>query len=192
VLSLDADYELSEALLMEMESLVPPQEVAGYRVPFVYRIHGKPLRGTLYPPRVVLYRRDQAIYRKQGHGHRVSVDGEIRALRGVIYHDDRKPISRWFSAQQRYAREEAAYLLATPRHQLGRVDRIRLAAWPAPVAVLLYTLLIKGCILDGWAGWYYALQRMLAETLMAIEILDRRVHRRCSNRDVRPDGHSCN
>jgi hypothetical protein len=41
--------------------------------------------------------------------------------------------------------------------------------------VPLYTLLIKGCILDGWAGWYYALQRMLAETLIAIEILDRRL-----------------
>jgi glycosyltransferase involved in cell wall biosynthesis len=175
VLSLDADYELSESLLTEMESLVPAQEVAGYRVPFVYRIYGKPLRGTLYPPRIVLYRREQAVYRKQGHAHRVSVDGEIRALRGVIYHDDRKPISRWFSAQQRYAREEAAHLLTIPRHQLGRIDRIRLAAWPAPIAVPLYTLLIKGCILDGWAGWYYALQRMLAETLIAIEILDRRL-----------------
>ena len=32
-------------------------------------------------------------------------------LRGVIYHDDRKPLSRWLAAQQRYAVDEADYLL---------------------------------------------------------------------------------
>jgi len=29
--------------------------------------------------------------------------------------------------------------------------------------------------LDGWPGWYYALQRLCAETLIALEILDRRL-----------------
>jgi hypothetical protein len=38
-------------------------------------------------------------------------------------------------------------------------------------------LFIKGCLLDGWHGWYYALQRLLAETLIALEILDRRLRR---------------
>ena len=57
------------------------------------------------------------------------------------------------------------------------VDQLRLAAWPAPLAVLIYTLFIKGCLLDGWAGWFYALQRMLAETLIALEIINRRLDR---------------
>jgi glycosyltransferase involved in cell wall biosynthesis len=183
VLSLDADYELSDTLLMDMRSLLPPEQVGGYRARFVYRIYGRPLRGTLYPPRVVLYRKSRAIYRKEGHGHRVAIDGEVGALRGVIYHDDRKPFSRWLSSQQRYAPEEAAHLLRTPRSELRLADRIRLAAWPAPIATLLYTLLIKGCILDGWAGWYYALQRMFAETLIALEILDQRLRRKSSDRE---------
>src|SRR5262245_23534046 len=72
VLSLDADYELSDALVKEMQILVPAKEIAGYQGQFIYRIHGRPLRGSLYPPRVVLYRRDQAVYRNEGHGHRVS------------------------------------------------------------------------------------------------------------------------
>jgi glycosyltransferase involved in cell wall biosynthesis len=158
ILSLDADYELSDALLIEMTNIVPVEKVAGYRVPFIYRIYGRPLRGTLYPARVVLYRKSQAIYRNEGHGHRVAIEGEVRPLQGVIYHDDRKPVVRWFASQQRYAAQEAEHLLTSPRRDLTRTDRIRLAAWPAPILALVYTLLIKRCILDGWTGWYYALQ----------------------------------
>ena len=48
-------------------------------------------------------------------------------------------------------------------------------AWPSPILVFLYTLLAKGCILDGWPGWFYVLQRTLAETMIAIELVDRRL-----------------
>ncbi len=96
-------------------------------------------------------------------------------LAGVIYHDDRKPLARWFDSQQRYARIEARYLLETPSAKLTRSDRIRRLGWLAPIGVLFYSLFVKGCILDGWPGWYYALQRLCAETLIALEILDRRL-----------------
>jgi glycosyltransferase involved in cell wall biosynthesis len=177
VLSLDADYELSEALVTELRSLRPDASIAGYRARFIYRIYGRPLRGTLYPPRTVLYRKDKASYRNEGHGHRVVVAGEIAPLSGVIYHDDRKPLARWIVSQQRYACREAEHLLASDPKVLGRTDRIRLAAWPAPAAVFIYTLIFKGCLLDGWRGWYYALQRLLAETMIALEIIDRRLRR---------------
>jgi glycosyltransferase involved in cell wall biosynthesis len=177
VLSLDADYELSDDLVAELRSLAPSEGTAGYRASFVYRIYGRALRGTLYPARTVLYLKDQATYRNEGHGHRVSVPGPVLPLAGRIYHDDRKPLARWFASQQRYARLEAEHLLKLDRAALGRADRIRLAAWPAPVAILFYTLLVKGCLLDGWPGWFYALQRALAESLIALEIIDRRLTR---------------
>jgi glycosyltransferase involved in cell wall biosynthesis len=177
VLSLDADYELSDALVGELLSLAPAKEVAGYQAKFIYRIHGRPLRGSLYPPRVVLYRSAQAVYRNEGHGHRVSVNGVILQLDAPIYHDDRKPLSQWFVSQQRYARQEAEYLLNADGDTLSRIDRVRLAAWPAPAAVAIYTLVIKGCLLDGWPGWFYALQRVLAEAMLALEIIDRRLRR---------------
>jgi glycosyltransferase involved in cell wall biosynthesis len=177
VLSLDADYELSDALIKELQSLAPAKEVAGYRAKFIYRVHGRPLCGSLYPPRVVLYRRAQAVYRNEGHGHRVSVSGVIPSLAEPIYHDDRKPLSHWFASQQRYARQEAEHLLSSDRSALSRIDRVRLAAWPAPLAVAVYTLFLKGCLLDGWRGWFYALQRVLAETILALEIIDRRLRR---------------
>ena len=175
VLSLDADYELSEALVTELHGLSPGAATSGYRARFIYRIYGRALRGTLYPPRTVLYRKDKARYWNEGHGHRVTVDGEIVPLSGAIYHDDRKPLARWFRSQQRYASQEADHLLTSDRKSLKRTDRVRLAGWSAPLLVFGYTLIFKGCLLDGWAGWYYAFQRLLAETLIALEIADRRL-----------------
>lgn len=173
VLSLDADYELSDGLISELASLVPPGSAVGYRARFVYRIHGRPLRGSLYPPRTVLYRRDKASYRQEGHAHHVVLNGEVLPLDGVIYHDDRKPLARWLSSQQRYAREEAEYLLDAAPGTLRRTGKVRLMGWPAPIGVFFYTLFVKGCLFDGWPGWYYALQRTIAEMLIALEIIDR-------------------
>ena len=174
-LSLDADYELSEALMHELAELAPPDAVAGFRASFVYRVYGRPLRGTLYPPRTVLYRVRGACYVDEGHGHRVVVPGALDALRGVIYHDDRKPLSRWLASQRRYAEQEADYLLQGDPQTFKRSDRVRRMAWPAPLAVFFYVLICKGCILDGWPGWYYALQRLLAEAMIALELIDRRL-----------------
>jgi hypothetical protein len=58
---------------------------------------------------------------------------------------------------------------------LSRTDRIRLMAWPAPIGAPLYALFIKGCLLDGWAGWFYALQRATAEALIALALIERRL-----------------
>jgi hypothetical protein len=43
--------------------------------------------------------------------------------------------------------------------------------------VLIYVLIIKGSLLDGWAGWFYALQRLLAEIMLGLELIDRRLDR---------------
>src|SRR5262249_15460820 len=102
----DADYELSDDLVRELAEL-KPQTAAGFRASFVYRIDGRSLRGTIYPPRIVLYRVRGASYRNEGHGHRLALDGEVRDLGSAIYHDDRKPLSRSLASQQRYAEMEA-------------------------------------------------------------------------------------
>jgi hypothetical protein len=105
------------------------------------------------------------------------LSGTIGTLTGKIYHDDRKPLSRWFVSQQRYARAEAEHLLSD-ESRLRRADRIRRMAWPAPILIFFYTLLVKGCLFNGWPGWFYALQRTLAETMIALEIIDRRLKAR--------------
>jgi glycosyltransferase involved in cell wall biosynthesis len=176
-LSLDADYELSDSLVQELSNLSEEAAVAGYRASFVYRIYGRPLRGTLYPPRAVLYRVKNAHYVSEGHGHKVAISGNVRALSGVIYHDDRKPLSRWFTSQQSYARLEVDYLLEADQDAMSASDRLRRMAWPAPIVIFLYVLVIKGCLFDGWPGWFYALQRGVAECMIALEVIDRRLFR---------------
>jgi glycosyltransferase involved in cell wall biosynthesis len=179
-LSLDADYVLSDALVDELRQLELSGEVAGYSARFVYKVHGRPLRAALYPPRTVLYRTAAASYRDEGHGHRVDIRGAVQRLEASIYHDDRKPLARWLSSQQTYARREADFLLSAPASELRFRDRLRLMLWPAPFAVLIFTLLIKGCILDGWHGWHYAMQRLLAECMLSLELIDRRLSSRTS------------
>lgn len=177
VLTLDADYVLSPELVREVASLDVDDATSGLEARFVYWVNGRPLRAALYPPRVVLFRRERATYFNEGHTQRLRIDGIVRRLQGAIFHDDRKPISRWFAAQQRYARDEAEYLLTMPTGQLRTTERLRRLGWAAPALVFVYTLLVKRCLLDGWPGWLYVLQRTLSEIMIAIEICDRKLRK---------------
>jgi glycosyltransferase involved in cell wall biosynthesis len=175
VLSLDADYVLSDGLISEIGNLQPADNIHGFWASFVYRIFDHTLRASVYPPRAVLYRRSAAAYVDEGHTQRVRIDGELLHLHHPIYHDDRKPIARWFSSQARYASLEASHLLTRDTAKLGGADRLRLLILPAPVLMFFYVLFIKRCLLDGWSGWYYTFQRVCAETMLSIELLDRRL-----------------
>lgn len=172
VLSLDADYVLTTAFLERLRHFDPPASLAGYRVPLHYCIGGQPLRGTLLPPRVCLYRREQARYEDDGHSHRVRLAGPVEPFGAGILHDDRKPLDRWLQSQRRYLEQEAGKLRATPLRRLSRFDRLRRTTLLMPILALPYCLLIKGGLLDGWRGWYYAFQRVYAELLLALLLLE--------------------
>jgi glycosyltransferase involved in cell wall biosynthesis len=172
VLSMDADYVLSEELIRELHELPDNPPMYGYFIPFRYCVYGKPLRATLLPPRCSLYRRDKARYYDDGHTQRVRIDGVTGALRHHILHDDRKSLSRWLRSQDRYVDLEARKLRDTPANELSFNDRIRQGKILAPVMVFVYCLTAKGMIFDGWHGWYYTLQRTLAEILLALRLIE--------------------
>lgn len=177
VLSLDADYAVSDPLVREMALLNPSAEISGYRTGFIYCVFGRPLRSTLYPPRTTLYRVARARYADEGHGHRVLIEGTVAALSGKVEHDDRKPLDRWFRSQIRYAEQEAEHLLSADEAELSRIDKIRRKGWPAPMLMIVYTLIWRGYALDGRAGLYYSFQRVVAELMLAVQLLDRRLRR---------------
>ena len=178
VLSLDADYLVTDELIAEINALPQDSLADGYFARFKYCIFGKPLRATLLPPREVLFRREKAIYVDDGHAHQVRLNGKSATLSSYIHHDDRKPLSRWLWAQDRYLIIEAKKLLETPAAQLTFGDRIRQKKILAPFVILFYCLILNKGILDGWAGWYYALQRMLAEILLSIRLIEiQRLHK---------------
>ena len=172
VLSLDADYFVTDELITEIAAIPQDSSVDGYYARFKYCVLGKPLRGTLLPPRQVLFRREKAIYVDDGHTQLLEVKGQSATLSGYIYHDDRKPLSRWLWAQERYTLIELKKLLETPEKELSLGDRLRKQKLLAPFVILFYCLILKGGILDGWAGWYYAFQRTLAEILLSLRVIE--------------------
>lgn len=172
ILSLDADYILSDSLIEEIETLFPFDDINGYFASFKYCIFGKPLRSTILPPRQILFRRSCSTYVNDGHTQLLTVKGKSVSLRGSILHDDRKSLSRWLWAQDRYMIIEAQKLLSTPDSALSFGDKLRKRKLIAPFVVLGYCLLLKGGLLDGWRGWYYAFQRMFAETLLSLKLIE--------------------
>ncbi|NEO21450.1 glycosyltransferase family 2 protein [Moorena sp. SIO4A5] len=172
VLSLDADYVLTDELISEIQTLPRSSDVNSYSVGFKYCVFGKPLHATLLPPRKVLYKREKATYQDDGHAHRVIVDGKSATLSSYIHHDDRKPLTRWLWAQDRYMIIEVKKLTQTPEAEISLGDIIRKQKIIAPFIILFYCLILKGGILDGWHGWYYAFQRMLAETMLSIRLIE--------------------
>ena len=172
ILSLDADYQISRQLLKEIQNLSAFDLIDGYFISFHYCIFGKPLRNTILPPRQALFRKIKAEYTNDGHTQLLKIDGKSSRLINAIYHDDRKPLSRWLWAQDRYLKIEAKKLKETPWSQLSWSDRIRTLKIIAPFLILFYCLILKGGLLDGWRGWYYAFQRMFAETLLSLRLIE--------------------
>ena len=167
VLALDADYVVSNELSKEIENLLPSADTAGYRASFVYCIKGRKLRSGIYPAVTVLYRRDAAVYVQDGHTQRVAVEGAIQNLLSPMLHDDRKPLKRWLASQARYMDLEAQKLRTANPVELDLADRLRRWRIVVPPAMLVYCLIVRGGVFDGWAGFYYAFQRAMAELMLS-------------------------
>lgn len=178
VLCLDADYGMPEAFAEELRRLRPAAGVDGYRARFRYCVDGVPLRGALYPPVTVLFRRAGASVYQDGHAQRVRLSGRVEFLQTLLLHDDRKPIERWFASQIEYMRQEATHLLDTPPAELSLPDRLRLLLVVAPWVVFVYCLFLKVGLLDGRRGLFYALQRMFAEVILSAFLIEAGMRRR--------------
>jgi glycosyltransferase involved in cell wall biosynthesis len=170
VLALDADYVLSDELVGELHRLHPDDATSGFRARFEYWVAGKALWGSLYPPVVVLFRKERAKYVQDGHTQRLLLPGTVRDLSAPIRHDDRKPFGQWRVSQQRYAALEAGKLARLPWTKLGWPDRLRRLLVIAPPAILFYCLVLRGGLLQGIPGWTYAFQRFWAELVLAREL----------------------
>lgn len=175
VLSIDADYVFPAGCATTIEQAFNQRAMA-FQAEFDYCIYGQPVRGSILPPRTVLYQTKGAAYKNDGHGHRVIVEGDPHTLPFRIRHDDRKPLSRWLQSQIRYARQEAEKLIASQARELGRNDRVRKTIVLAPGLVFLLVYVFRGGFISGWRGLFYALQRFTAELLLSLFLIDARLH----------------
>lgn len=171
VLALDADYYIPAELVTEIEDIPNDTALNGFFAPFRCVVFGRVLKRGLYPPRQVLFRREQAVFENDGHTQRIVVRGASGHVKHPILHDDRKSLDRWLRNQASYTQLETQKLMATPFANLGWPDRVRRTRLLGPPAVLLYVLFGKGLVLEGWPGWYYALERTAAELLLSLSLI---------------------
>jgi glycosyltransferase involved in cell wall biosynthesis len=172
LLRLDADYQLSDALVAELAQLNPDADVSAYRMGFDYAIFSHKLLSSLYPSRAILLRKNRFSVCNKGHADVWDVRGQIVTLKGRIVHDDWKPISQWLIGEGRWLQLEADWIRV---HKRGLISWLRLRPPLMPIAVFLYCLFGKGLILNGRAGLFYALQRMVAEAVLSLIVLEEKL-----------------
>lgn len=173
VLRMDADYVVTDDLRDELAMLTPAETTSAYRIDFGYAIFGKRLPASLYPSNIVLFRHRAIDVFDKGHteGWR-TLSGETLPLKGRIVHDDWKPMKGWIGSQARYMERELPHLKASAP---GLKQSLRLNPPLMPIVMFFYTLFGRGLIFAGRAGMFYALQRLLAETALALYVLEDRM-----------------
>jgi glycosyltransferase involved in cell wall biosynthesis len=182
ILRLDADYQVSDALVAEIAALDPNAPVSAYRVSFEYAIFSRKLLSSLYPANTVLLRKGRFSVRDKGHTEAWDVRGPVATLSATIIHDDWKTTGQWLIGQARYMQRELDYLY---EDKGGFVRWLRLRPPLMPIAVFLYCLFGKGLLFNGRAGIYYALQRMVAEGALSLIVLEEKLR----DQGLRSAGH---
>jgi glycosyltransferase involved in cell wall biosynthesis len=172
ILRLDADYQMSDALVAEIAALDPKAPVSAYCVSFDYAIFSRKLASSLYPANTVLLRKGFFSVRDKGHTEVWDVNGTVATLSAVIIHDDWKPTGQWLVGQARYMQRELDYL---HMDEGGVVRWLRLRPPLMPILVFLYCLFGKGLLFNGRAGIFYALQRVVAEAALSLMVLEERL-----------------
>lgn len=173
ILRLDADYQVSDELIDELRRLDADAEVVAYEIAFDYAIFSHKLPSSLYPPNTILLRQGRFTVWDNGHTESWTVDGSIRKLRGRVVHDDWKSVKSWVNSQGRYMSRELAKMSNEKR---STRDQLRLMPPIMPIAVFLYCLFGKGLILNGRSGLFYALQRLVAEAILSLMVLEKALH----------------
>jgi glycosyltransferase involved in cell wall biosynthesis len=172
ILSLDADYVLTDGFLEELKQFVLQSDKVAYLTKFKFLVFGKALRKDNTTARPVLFQKEFGSYFNDGHAHRLAIEGNLGEFKSVILHDDRKSLSRWFSNQDGYSIKEANKILSNSNEPLPMSAKIRKTKIFAPFIVFFYSLFVQGLILDGWRGWHYTLQRTMVEIMFALRLIE--------------------
>lgn len=169
VLALDADYEVPGDFVRELTTDFAAADCAGGVAGFEYRIHGRALAGSVYPAKLVVFKRDRVRVSQPGHSQELSVDGSIYRFRTRLVHDDRKSIDRFVRSQVEYSRLEMGRLqLAGAGRWQDRVRRLALM----PLVAGIGAYLRSGGPFRGGASLRYAYERTVFECLLALRLLD--------------------
>lgn len=163
VLALDADMRAPAAFFQEVDKFVSNGSFAGAYIPFEYHVLGRRLFGSIYPPQMRLFRKNEVFIRQPGHTQVFEISGPVYRFRSRLIHEDRKPLDRWLLNQMKYAALEAERVKNAPRP--GLKDSIRRLGI-GPFVWGIYAYLRAGGPLNSQAARAYACERVIFETLL--------------------------
>lgn len=162
ILSLDADERPTPRLVREIRNAAQANRHAAYRIPIRSEILGRVVRrgGTQDDRPIRFFRRDLAHWR--GDVHEVlQVNGRVSELTGWLEHRTLPTYSAFLEKIERYTVLEAA-----ARVRQGRRPTIY-DSLVAPPREVFRRLVYKLGLLDGPAGWQFALLSGYSEWVLA-------------------------
>lgn len=182
LLALDADMEVPAKLVDEIGAHFLKGKYNGGLMAFDYRYFGQSLAGSICPPQMRLFRRDAVQVTQQNHGHKFAVEGNVHRFRSRLIHDDRKPLERWVESQLRYLKDnELALTNGNGRGARGYLRKLGLM----PPAIGLLAYIRAGGPFKGAAAARYAYERMTAESMLAIRLMDSRLRHQSESSQTR-------
>ena len=163
ILALDADMRPGPGFAEELRTFLTGA-YDGAWISFDYRILGRNLTGSIYPPQSRLFKKSKLLVEQPGHTQVFVVSGSLYRFTARLIHDDKKPLRQWLSSQLKYAQLEANRINATSR--VGLKDRLRLLGL-SPVIWWLYAYIKAGGPWNSPASTAYAYERLIFESILA-------------------------
>lgn len=162
-LILDADMVVSPELVSEAKSLLNESraDVAAARITMFW--NGKPVKhGSLCPAKPFMFRGGAHYFEPAGHGEVLVSAARTVVTEHQLIHNDLKSFEAYLASQLRYS------------DNLVRRGSIRKLTWrdrlrKTPLMLLatpLFSYFFKGGVFSGKTGLGYALDRLIAETIM--------------------------
>jgi len=185
ILALDADMRPSVGFRDELKAFLKSGQFAGARIPFEYRMLGRPLMGSIYPSQIRLFQKDHVRIVQPGHSQAFEVNGSICKFRSPLIHEDLKPMSRWLNNQMRYASLEAIRIRRAEKQSFK--DWLRISGL-SPAIVGAWAYIRAGGPFRPHASRAYACERLIFEGILARMLAETR--KGASHTEIRGMGQS--
>jgi glycosyltransferase involved in cell wall biosynthesis len=162
-LILDADMVVSPELVMEAKSLLNEKRADVAAAPVTMYWSGRRLNsGSLCPAKPFMFRGGAHYFEAVGHGEAMVPGARTAITQHQLIHNDLKPFQAYLASQLRYSDN-----LACRRSVRKLTWRDRLRTTPLMLlAAPAFSYFLKGGIFSGKVGMGYALDRLIAETIM--------------------------
>jgi hypothetical protein len=162
VMVLDADMQVSAALVEEAQQLLATSDIDAVKAPVLMYWQGKPLpRGSMYPPKPFMFRGGKHYFQAVGHGEELRSWVKTGQTANRLIHNDLKSFESYLDTQCRYTNNWLSRLAAGQASFRDHLRTTPLMMFIAP----LFSYVCKGGCVSGRAGLGYALDRLLAETI---------------------------